>query len=287
MESPESAEWEVLVVNNNSTDDTETVSKSFHDSLPLKYVFEPKPGLSNARNTAIRESNGDYIIFIDDDVILPGHWLQAYVNAFQAHPEASVFGGPIEPLMEGTPPSWMESVLPKTGVAYAAINFGTDEMQLTDRMIPFGANMAFRTVDLPENAFDPELGRVAGSMIGYEEVALLQYLITQKGSGWWVPEAHLQHVIPPERQTISYLRRYWKGSGRSVVRVGYGGNVGRGITFFGSKPWVWKQAILCELFFRIRRLIGDPKIWIEDLIRSSEAWGRIQEGLVKKNIKNE
>ena len=96
--------------------------------------------------------------------------------------------------------------------------------------------------------------------------------------------AHLQHIIPAERQTIKYLRRYWKGAGRSVIRVGYGGNLGKGFTLFGSKLWVWKQAIWGEFRYHFNRLFLKPEVWIDDLIQSSDAWGRIQEGLKKTGM---
>ena len=64
---PVGVEWELLIVNNNSTDATDEVARSFAGQLPVRLLFEAKPGKSNALNTAIRQSKGDYILWTDDD----------------------------------------------------------------------------------------------------------------------------------------------------------------------------------------------------------------------------
>jgi glycosyltransferase involved in cell wall biosynthesis len=81
LRPPAGAEWRLLVVNNNSRDHTADVLRSFADRLPLRSVFEPEPGLSNARNRAIVETTGDYLVWTDDDVLVAHDWLEAYVAA--------------------------------------------------------------------------------------------------------------------------------------------------------------------------------------------------------------
>src|SRR5947209_7995559 len=108
VEHPAGA-WEVLVVNNDSTDDTERVLDSFADGLPLRRAFEPRAGLSHARNTAVGVATGDYIVWTDDDVLVSAGWLDAYRRAVERWPEAAVFGGPVRPRFEGTPPPWMSA----------------------------------------------------------------------------------------------------------------------------------------------------------------------------------
>src|SRR5438067_1333131 len=85
------AAWEVIVVNNNCTDETEAVLERFLSLLPLKRVFEGAPGLSNARNAAIKAASGDYLIWTDDDVLVGTDWLVAYERAFTRWPDAAVF----------------------------------------------------------------------------------------------------------------------------------------------------------------------------------------------------
>ena len=88
--------WELVVVNNNSTDNTDKVLERFERRLPLRRVFEPMPGLSNARNTALREAKGDYVLWTDDDVLVSEGWLGGFVESVRANPSASLYGGPID-----------------------------------------------------------------------------------------------------------------------------------------------------------------------------------------------
>ena len=88
--------WETLVIDNGSTDETKSVIRQFQELLPLRNVEEANIGLANARNRAVRESRGDWLIWIDDDVTVDPRWLLAYQLAAVKYPNASVFGGPIK-----------------------------------------------------------------------------------------------------------------------------------------------------------------------------------------------
>src|SRR4051812_4932182 len=83
---PEGVEWEILVVNNNCTDDTDDVLSRHFAGLPLRRVFEPRQGLSNARNAAIDVAAGELICWTDDDVLVDPGWLSAYVEAASRWP---------------------------------------------------------------------------------------------------------------------------------------------------------------------------------------------------------
>ncbi len=109
---PHGLKWELLVVNNNCTDHTDEVIASFSAKLPIRRIFEPTPGLSNARNAAVRAATGDYIIWTDDDVLVNEFWLSAYAEAFQRWPDAAVFGGPVTPWFADTPPKWITEAWP-------------------------------------------------------------------------------------------------------------------------------------------------------------------------------
>ena len=94
---PPGVDLEVIVVNNNSTDDTDTVIDTFSGQLPIRRLFEPKPGLSNARNTAVSHARGAYVLWTDDDVLVDPNWVSGYADAFRAFPRGVVYGGPILP----------------------------------------------------------------------------------------------------------------------------------------------------------------------------------------------
>src|SRR4051812_25844630 len=81
LQVPAGVTWEVIVVNNNSSDVTDTVIASFEGRLPIRRVFEPAQGKSHALNRAVAESRGDYILWTDDDALVDEGWLAAYVLA--------------------------------------------------------------------------------------------------------------------------------------------------------------------------------------------------------------
>src|SRR5918995_3785292 len=126
LANPPGACWELLVVNNNCTDQTDDVIHAFEDRLPVRRTFEPEPGLSHARNRAIDEAAGAYIVWTDDDVTVCRDWLVAYAEAFRRWPDAALFGGPIEPWFDGTPPSWLQQIYPSIAGVYAPRDFGTE-----------------------------------------------------------------------------------------------------------------------------------------------------------------
>ena len=162
---PSGMTWELLVVNNNSTDHTESVLESYKKRLPLRVLFEASPGLSNARNRAIVEVQGDLIVWTDDDVLVDTEWLAAFAEAADRWPAASFFGGPIEPWFEGEPSSWLRQVYPKVQTAFATRDLGKAQFILNENALPFGANFAIRTAAQRRYLYNAKLGRRPASKL--------------------------------------------------------------------------------------------------------------------------
>ena len=144
---PPELEWELLVVNNNSTDATDDVIASFIGRLPIRRLFEPRPGLSNARNTAVREARGEYLLWTDDDSFVDERWLAAYAEAFVRWSKATVFGGPIRPWFATPPPQWLKRVWPMVSGVYGFRDLGSIPLRFDgSARMPFGANFAWSDV---------------------------------------------------------------------------------------------------------------------------------------------
>lgn len=270
---PPGLEWELLVVNNNCTDDTDNVLADFTSRLPLRRLFEPKPGQSNARNTAVNESTGSYIVWTDDDVLVDPDWLAAYARAFERWPDASIFGGPIAPWWEGTPPKWLVQALPAVSGALAALDLGPEPVPLSYQNYPFGANMAFRRDAHLEQPYDPELGLRPGSAVRGDEMAMIRALFSAGRTGWWVPDAKVRHFIPKRRQTIEYLLEYFDGTGRLLGRL----TKDRGERkLFGRPLWLWREAVESEVRYRLRRCYAGPGVWVWDLRGARESRARLR-----------
>jgi glucosyl-dolichyl phosphate glucuronosyltransferase len=273
---PPAVTWELLVVNNLCTDSTDEVIESFSEMLPVRRLFEPVPGLSNARNRALTEATGDYVLWTDDDVLVDEDWLAAYARAFRRWPDASIFGGPIEPLFEGEPPAWLPPVLDQVGAVFGRQRFGAEPVSLSVDGVrggPYGGNMALRRAVLLGFGFDPQLGVRHGHYSVGEETDLIRRLLSTGLTGWWTPEPLVRHWIPRRNQTLAYVRRWMIGAGRfraqSLEASG------------GWRPHYRRHRLLAwmirhEVQYQIKRHVVPPERWIRDLIQSSQAWGQLQ-----------
>lgn len=267
---PPGIEWELIIVNNNCTDATDDVIESFSRQLPIRRLFEQEPGLSNARNHAIRHATGEYILWTDDDVLVDEEWLAAYCEAFSRFPDAAFFGGPIEPWFEEESPSWLAQVLPFVGSAYALRALGDQPCPFSMDVVPYGANFVVRKKEQVMYSYDNALGVRPDSNMGGEEVALIWAMLDAGLAGWWVPQARVRHYIPRSRQTIRYLRRYFFGLGQWEARA-MRSESNRKV--FGIPGWLLREAACNEAKYHYSRLLSKPESWIMPLIESSRTWG--------------
>lgn len=269
-------ECEVLVVDNASTDDTPLVAARYADRLPLRAVREAQQGISHARNRALDEASGGYLIFIDDDVLVGQGWLEAYRAAFRAHPDAGVFGGPIRPRFLGRPPAWLVQALPLVSSAYAVRELGPREFPLEPLppKLPYGANMAFRLDQARRHRFDPVLGRVKSGMVGGEEIAFMARMISAGASGWWVPGAEVEHLLPEKRQTLRYLRGYFEGLGMTQFRSEK--PVRGRFELAGVPSWLWRQYVTARMRYWAARLASPVTVWLPRFEEFATCRGRLR-----------
>ena len=201
--------WEIIVINNNSTDDTDRVIDSFADRLPIRRLFEPIQGVARAKNTGAAAARGEFIIWTDDDVIVSRSWLTAYCQAFERSPNAILFGGPIRPVFDQPVPHWLEQGWQAVPSAFAAVDLGTNPVSLSalGSQIPYGANFAIRRAEQVKHRYNPVLG--PGTTYYGEETTIIIQLLRDGAEGWWVPEAAVDHAIPRTRMTAEYISRYF------------------------------------------------------------------------------
>ena len=168
---------EIIVVNNNSTDDTESTCLEFQQSYPdinFKYILETQQGLSYARNRGIYEAEGDVICFIDDDAYVDPHFSENLISYYDNHPNVFSTGGRIIPIYEGSEPDWMSQyLLPLV----AALDLGEGVKKFKSGKYPIGANMAFRKQVFEKiGFFDTNLGRKGDQLESGEEKDLFKRL---------------------------------------------------------------------------------------------------------------
>ena len=202
-------EWECVVVDNNSQDDTRERVERFtaeHPELNLRYIFEQKQGLSHARNAGIAASVGDIIAFIDDDERIVEEFVEAYITLFDSYPDAMAAGGKIIADYPTGRPRWM-SHYPELPIANP-MDFGEEVKPFPKSRIPGGGNMAMRRrVFETIGVFDTSLGRTGKKLIGGEESDLFERMAKFSMRCYYVPRAVMYHIIPEEKLTAEYFER--------------------------------------------------------------------------------
>jgi glycosyltransferase involved in cell wall biosynthesis len=201
--------YEIIVVDNGSTDATPTVVKEVRNTNPecsLSYVREERLGLHNARHAGVWVAKGNILLFTDDDATFDPGWLRAYEEAFNSHPEMAAAGGPVRPSWETPPPQWLVEFMGdvKTFGILSLIE-PYDDFRLNADGIFFGVNMAIRAKVLLEmGGFNPDA--FGDAWLGDGETGLIYKLWDHRMLIGYVPDALVYHHIPPERMTVQYLR---------------------------------------------------------------------------------
>lgn len=217
MQSAKSSTWECIVVDNNSKDNTRSSVEVFiaeHSPLNIRYIFEPKQGLSHARNAGIRAAKGNILAFIDDDERIVKEFISAYIELFERHADAMSAGGKIIAEYPTGRPRWM-SRYTEQPIANP-MDFGEQVKLFPKRRIPGGGNMAFRreVFDII-GLFNTNLGRSGSSLIGGEECDLFERIANKGMKCYYVPRAVMYHIIPEEKLTKEYFTRLAYNTGVS------------------------------------------------------------------------
>ena len=265
MEVPTDLEWELLIVNNNSTDHTNRVTEDYLDRLPLRREFEPQPGLANARNRAIDVAKGEYIVWTDDDVVVEPGWLTAYVEAFRSWPDAVVFGGRITPRYEPPVVPWVAESEELLGGPFAIRDFGEEVQRLciAEDRIPYGANFALRAAEQRNFKYDPNLGLAPNRTRYGDEVEVLTRLLGSGATGYWIPEAAVEHCIGRDRQTVHYVAAHYKGWGQTCAYLNEG--IAEAPLLFGVPRRIWPRLILWWLLYRLSSPVSPARVWVKYL----------------------
>jgi glycosyltransferase involved in cell wall biosynthesis len=208
-------EFEVIVVDNNSGDETPDVVREFISStaISVHYIFEPKQGLSYARNTGVSKAMSELVAFLDDDAEADSGWLSALLEIYDTEPDALAVGGKILPIWEGDRPSWISDERLR---ALSLIDWGDQSRSLKwpERII--GANCSFRKQTFREaGLFATDLGRRGKEMLGNEDTEIQERIHELNKLVFYTPTAIVYHRVPPERLTKQYFYERSFGNSRS------------------------------------------------------------------------
>ncbi|MDE5610745.1 MAG: glycosyltransferase [Odoribacter sp.] len=253
--------YEIILIDNNSTDQTATECRRFSDHFPevnFHYFIETQQGLSFARNRGIQEAQGDILLFLDDDAFMQKDYLHRLSGYLKSYPDAVAFGGKITPLYEsGKVPEWMSKW---TYSWVSAINKGTNVCLFEGNSYPIGANMGFRRASIPQEGFNTALGRNKGNLMGGEEKDIFNRMKARNARIYYFPDIEVLHVIPEKRTTREYIKQMAWGIGKSerlrtlkISRFAY-------MKRLGAESIKWCASLLLYVGYSLRGTVRKGKI---------------------------
>lgn len=229
-------EWELLVCNNNSTDNTMAILNEYTDKLPLKVFKEKQQGMSPSLNCLLEHAQGELIIMTNDDVILDESWGKNYLALAKSKPDFAIFGGKIVPHFLADKPNWYEEFKYKH-VAFAVTPEKFKEQEVGAGSI-FGPSMAIRKSTLDEGVrFNPKIGPNGGEYeMGCESDFLSR--LSAKGYKCWFSESILlEHIIRPWQFKLSWILKRGRRYGLSMFYKEKMNNFANTKTFFNIPLW--------------------------------------------------
>ncbi|MGK7938865.1 MAG: glycosyltransferase family 2 protein [Crocosphaera sp.] len=210
----EGVNYEVLVVDNASTDGTKQVVQPYLSHPRFRYVYEPILGLSVARNRGATETTAPILAYLDDDAIASPQWLRVLVEAYERNEKLAIAGGKVTLIWPNniTPPSWISKDL---AGGLGAYDLGDEVVSITNpQLTPRGLNYSLRRSFLDQiGGFDANLGRVGKKLLSNEELFMTELALNQGWQVAYLPDALVDHNVAPERLKRSWFlqRSWWQG----------------------------------------------------------------------------
>jgi glycosyltransferase involved in cell wall biosynthesis len=209
--------YEIVLVNNNSTDSTEAECLRFAQHYPevsFRTFTELNQGLSYARNRGIQEARGDILVYVDDDATVNRSYLQTYAAFFEQNPQAMAAGGAILPVYETEEPAWISHYTRVLLTSY--LYYGEQIKEFSKGRFPGGGNAAYRKEVFDKvGLFDVNLGRKGRDLACAEEKAVFDKMRQTGLKFYYLPNAILYHIIPPVKLTRDYFNRLTCSIGQS------------------------------------------------------------------------
>ncbi len=210
--------YEIIVVDNASTDGTAEIVKARLDNPKVRYVLEPTLGLSVARNTGADAAKGQILAYLDDDAEASVGWLAALVAVFEQEERVAIAGGKVTLIWppNAHPPVWLSTDLSSGLGAY---DLGDELLYIQQpALTPRGLNYALRKPFLQEvGGFDTHLGRVGKNLLSNEEQQMTRLALDRGWKVAYVPEATAAHNVAPARMKPGWFlsRSWWQGISES------------------------------------------------------------------------
>ncbi|NEU75351.1 glycosyltransferase family 2 protein [Hassallia byssoidea VB512170] len=241
--------WEIIVVDNNSTDKTAKVVQNYQANwqcpYALKYCFEPQQGAAYARKRAVEEAKSKFIGFLDDDNYPVSDWVAKAYDFGQKNPKLGAYGSQIHPNWEVEPPENFQRIAPFLAITER----GNLPLlyEASKKLLPPSAGLVVRRQAWLESVPNHSIltGRVAGNMLTSEDLEMLSYIQKAGWEIWYNPEMEIYHQIPHWRLQREYLIPFFQGIGlsRYVTRM------------MNINPWVKPFAFFAYIINDLRKIV--------------------------------
>jgi len=244
-QSAESNTFEVIVVDNASTDNTCSVVESFKDRIKyISYIYETQALANHARNIGWQAAKGTYVAYIDDDAVPVTNWIKNIYNSLNSlTPKPGIIGGKVTPIWEGEKPAWLD---PRLYGALSLIDYSDQAIFLKNKY-PFSVNMVFQKDLLQKfGGFDLKLGRRGTKLLSGDETAIAKRIERAGYTIYYDPAICVEHHIHKSRLNQAWFiqRYYWGGYSDALMwRI-------------LEKPGAWQW--LKKLSFTIYSFIRNP-----------------------------
>ncbi|MDR0413455.1 MAG: glycosyltransferase family 2 protein [Dysgonamonadaceae bacterium] len=209
--------FEIILVDNNSADSTETVCRRFgqqHRRLAVRYFKEHRQGISYGRNRGVEEACGEWIAFLDDDETVGTDYLQQLDAFYRDCPDAALTGGPVVPVYETPPPEWLSRFTLRLVTGY--YNKGERIRTVGAKDYPGTGHATFRReLFLRYGAFNTGLGRQGTSLLGGEDKDFFLRLMRNGVRCYYLPAARVYHHIPAGKLSDEFFTRLTCAIGKS------------------------------------------------------------------------
>jgi glycosyltransferase involved in cell wall biosynthesis len=234
------SEFEILLVDNCSSPENQQYLQKIQSTYSdqIRYVHEPKLGLSNARNCGIANAKGEILLFLDDDALVPSYWLANIVKYFDQEAQVYALGSKVIAKFTSPAPDWIDRRL---GMYISNFDRGDQVEKLFYNEYPRGTNMAFRRTAFEKcGKFLDCFGRKGHSLMSYEEIELCYRLEQQGCEVIYVPDAEVFHLIRGDRLNESWFQKrfYWQGRSEGLFELIHFGRS----HMFKNLPEHWRKS---------------------------------------------
>lgn len=249
--------FEILAVDNNSSDSSLDLLQKYQSDLPLRILTQPIRGKNNALNLALEQRLNDLVVFTDDDIIAPPNWLETYIECAAAKPDYDLFGGHILPHWEKVPPPWIESIA--LGINYALTSSDLNDGPISPKMI-WGPNMMVRKkVFDAGHRFNGNIGPSSGQYIMGSETEFNIRIVNAGSKSWFCSKSKVDHIIRDFQMEYDWVVQRGYRAGRMRARSVVSDAASSGAGYPKVPAWLIRRVVQNYVVGSWFKFLGNEK----------------------------